>query len=221
MKFPSVTRSVTTHLKERIITGKLKGGERLHENNLSEQLGIGRPPLRESFRLLENSCLVQNIPRKGTFVTSISEEEFDEIHGIRVLLEEFAIDLFKSEQKSSFPSIEEVVKPIKIPPVYDLDDPDKLLELWKRMSNFHVKIIEESNNKYLNLFYSIIIDNLSRYQIIYLKLAGAGNDSIIAHSEILSYLKNKKYDEAKEALNKHLQVTYNRIKEKIIDHIKI
>ena len=221
MNFPSITSSVTTHLKERIITGDIKGGERLHEINLSEQLGIGRPPLRESFRLLENSCLVQNIPRKGTFVTAISEEEFDEIHGIRVLLEGFAIDQFKIEKKSSFPSIEGAVKPIVIPPVSDLEDPDKVMELWRNTSSFHLKLVEESSNKYLKLFYSIMVDNLARYQIIYLKISGAGHDSVTAHNEILSYLKNKKYDEAKESLNNHLQLTYNRTKEKIIDHIKV
>ena len=52
-------------IKDGILTGRLKPGERLLENQLAEELGVSRTPIREALRMLEIENLVDLIPRKG------------------------------------------------------------------------------------------------------------------------------------------------------------
>lgn len=51
-------------LREAIINGTLKPGERMMEIQLAEQLGVSRTPVREAIRKLELEGFVVMIPRK-------------------------------------------------------------------------------------------------------------------------------------------------------------
>jgi len=51
-----------THVREAIISGKLKPGDRLVESQLADQMQISRFPIREARRYLEKEGLVKNIP---------------------------------------------------------------------------------------------------------------------------------------------------------------
>ena len=51
-------------LRQAILRGELKPGERLMEIQLAEKLGVSRTPIREAFRLLEQEGLAVSMPRK-------------------------------------------------------------------------------------------------------------------------------------------------------------
>jgi len=59
-------------IEERIITSVLRPGERLSENELSNQLGVSRQPVREALIRLAEAGLVRVLPQRGTVVTRIS-----------------------------------------------------------------------------------------------------------------------------------------------------
>ena len=52
-------------LRQAILKGELKPGERLLELHLADRLGVSRTPIREAIRMLELEGLVLMIPRKG------------------------------------------------------------------------------------------------------------------------------------------------------------
>ena len=52
-------------LRQGILTGSLKPGERLMEIHLADRLGVSRTPIREAIRMLELEGLVTMIPRRG------------------------------------------------------------------------------------------------------------------------------------------------------------
>ncbi len=85
------------------ITGELKPGQKLNECGLSEELGISRPPLRETFRILEKDQLVVAIPRKGTYVTELSIRDFEEVCQIREMVECYVVDLLKISNVRGLP----------------------------------------------------------------------------------------------------------------------
>ena len=87
MEILSVTQSAFQYIKARILTGEFPPGEKLNESQLVELLGISRPPLREAFRLLENEHLVVNLPRRGTYVSDVSIDEFRELYQVREMIE--------------------------------------------------------------------------------------------------------------------------------------
>ena len=83
-------------LRDGILTGKLKPGERLNESRLARELHMSRIPVREALQRLEEQGLVINIQRKGMFVVSLSEEEVQKINSLRLVLEAEALVLCKA-----------------------------------------------------------------------------------------------------------------------------
>ena len=74
-------------LRQAIMNGEFKPGERLVEHRLAGQLGIGQPTLREAFKELELQGFLRKEPKRGTFVTKLSRREFRQILGVRMALE--------------------------------------------------------------------------------------------------------------------------------------
>lgn len=70
-----------------IYSSQLKPGQWIDEMQLCEQLDISRTPLREALKVLASDGLVELIPRKGSYVKTISAEELDELFPIVALLE--------------------------------------------------------------------------------------------------------------------------------------
>ena len=90
----SLAEAAAQSLREAIIAGKLKPGERLIEQKLASQLGIGQPTLREALKELEYQGFVRKLANKGrTFVTKLSTEDIRKIHQVRMVLEVLAVDL--------------------------------------------------------------------------------------------------------------------------------
>ncbi len=74
-------------LLELITRGVLRPGQHLVENELAEQLGISRQPVREAFQRLSNEGWVDLRPAQGAFVHLPTEEEADQLLAVRALLE--------------------------------------------------------------------------------------------------------------------------------------
>lgn len=80
-------------LKNLIISGKIKPGERLLYSELVDKLGVSQTPIREAFTRLENDGYLITIKRRGTFVREVSEKDIKEIFQIREMLEALAARL--------------------------------------------------------------------------------------------------------------------------------
>jgi DNA-binding GntR family transcriptional regulator len=89
---PTSLRLRTTDvLRKAIVEGRLRPGDRIVEEEVSEQLKVSRGPVREALRQLEQEGLVVSTPYRGTEVVGVSQEEVDEILvPIRLTLERFA-----------------------------------------------------------------------------------------------------------------------------------
>ena len=80
-------------LRQAILRGELKPGERLMEIQLANKLGVSRTPIREAIRKLELEGLVLMIPRKGAEVAEITEKSLKDVLEIRRALEDLAVRL--------------------------------------------------------------------------------------------------------------------------------
>jgi DNA-binding GntR family transcriptional regulator len=80
-----------TEIQRLIYIGTYKPGDKLVEEQLGEELGISRPPLREALRELAQRGIVEQLPRRGSRVVSLSSEEVAEIYSLRGVLERFAV----------------------------------------------------------------------------------------------------------------------------------
>lgn len=80
-------------LRQEILTGKLKPGERLMEIHLANKLGVSRTPIREAIRKLELEGLVIMIPRRGAEVAQITWKNLKDVLEVRRALDVLAIEL--------------------------------------------------------------------------------------------------------------------------------
>jgi DNA-binding GntR family transcriptional regulator len=83
-------------LRDAILTGKFKPGERLNESKLARQYDVSRIPVREALFQLQEQGLVMNHPRRGMFVNTLTDEEVQKINSIRIVLESEALKLCRA-----------------------------------------------------------------------------------------------------------------------------
>jgi DNA-binding GntR family transcriptional regulator len=74
-------------IRDDILSGRLKPGERLREEELTRQIGVSRTPIREALRRLENDGYTIVEANKGASVPVYNKRDVDEIYGLRALLE--------------------------------------------------------------------------------------------------------------------------------------
>src|SRR4030067_452524 len=81
---------IVDFIKDSVVSGRLKPGERVPEQEIAENLGISRTPIREAFRQLESEGFISVTPRKGAVVSPITDKDVNEFYAIKSLLEGFA-----------------------------------------------------------------------------------------------------------------------------------
>ena len=90
---PSMSTLAAEALRQMVLTGELRPGDRVIENRLTEQLGVSRPPLREAMRVLEQEGLIVQVPRKGAVVAPVTPHDIYEIVSLREEIEQIAVRL--------------------------------------------------------------------------------------------------------------------------------
>lgn len=83
--------SVCSLLRQAILKGDFKQGERLVQTELAEQIGVSRMPIREALKTLEMEGLVTLEPHRGAVVRAIKKEDIEEIYELRAILEPLAL----------------------------------------------------------------------------------------------------------------------------------
>ncbi len=84
---PALYQEVAERLRQRIFSHELPPGAWVDEQAIAEEYGISRTPLREALKVLTSEGLVTLKPRRGCYVTEISERDLDEIFDVITLLE--------------------------------------------------------------------------------------------------------------------------------------
>ena len=89
----SLGEAIRARLREHILSGELAMGQRLTEQAVAEEMGTSAGPVREAFASLCSEGLLLSLPHRGTFVSSVSQEEARGAYEVRHRLEPYAFDL--------------------------------------------------------------------------------------------------------------------------------
>ena len=87
-------KQVVQSLREAIVGGQLKPGQRLLERALCDQLGVSRTSLREGLVELEAEGLIEILPNRGPIVAAITVQLAEEVYQARAVLEALTARLF-------------------------------------------------------------------------------------------------------------------------------
>lgn len=199
-------------LKEAIIRLEIKPGSALVVEEVSEQLGVSRTPIRTALNKLMSDGLVETIPGKGTYVTRLSEQHVNDVMDIRTLLECYSIR--KAAEKRSDDDLEMlrdiVMKQDIVVQTYQHKN-DHFLD---SDYDFHLAIAEISQNPFLVNQLKILMDNFRRY-LNASTPPEISQQAYIEHSEILNYIAKQDVVEAEKYMLNHLNNVRRRVSELI------
>jgi DNA-binding GntR family transcriptional regulator len=87
----SATHRAYLALRDLIVTGAIKPGEKLKIDGLRQRLDVGASPIREALSLLTSDNLVERLDQRGFRAAAVSVENFEEILRLRCTLEDLAL----------------------------------------------------------------------------------------------------------------------------------
>lgn len=195
-----LSNSLLGKLQKDILTGKLKPGQKLTEQDLCKTYGVSRTPVREALRQLETDGLVENILNRGAFVIGMTDQDYEDMFELRKAYEvqavKWAIERITEEE------LERLEETFEFMEFYTFrNDVDKMLTI---NSGFHQVIYEASHNRMLKKL-------LASYQS-YLKYKGAEaayDDDYLTivleeHRAIFKAFKDKDVEAGALAMEKHI-----------------
>jgi DNA-binding GntR family transcriptional regulator len=89
----TIREFVYEQMKDKILTGVYRPGERLIETNLAQDLDVSRTPIRDALNRLESQGLVETLPHRGIFVTRLTEKKLRDFYQTRAVMEGLAAKL--------------------------------------------------------------------------------------------------------------------------------
>lgn len=187
-------------LRQAILTGELKPGERLMEIHLADRLGVSRTPIREAIRKLELEGLVVMIPRKGAQVAKITEKNLKDVLEVRRALDTLAVrlackrmdDTYKKQLREA---CDEFAKVVKCSNTKDITEADV---------RFHDIINQSTGNDRLIQLVNNLAEQMYRYRLEYIKDAAYHNRLIDEHEEIYNAILERDEESAAKAVVVHI-----------------
>lgn len=194
-------------LREAIIVGELKPGERLMEVQLADKMGVSRTPVREAIRKLELEGLVNMVPRKGAQVADLSVKDIMDVLEVRATLDGLATAL--SAQRIT----EEECKELKHINTQFINymEKDNLQGSIKKDVEFHDIIYRSSRNEKLIQIANNLREQVQRFRVIYLKDYISSKDIIKEHADIIEAVTNKNSTLSQEYAQKHIKTQESAI----------
>lgn len=197
---PALYERVAERLRARIFSHELKPGGWIDEQALAQEYGISRTPLREALKVLASEGLVVLKPRRGCYVTELSEQDLDEVFPVMALLEgKVAFEAARRLASADFLRLGAIHKELEHQAA--ANNADGFFEANQR---FHAALQEIAGNRYL----AQLIDDARKVIKLTrrdsLRLTGRIAQSLAEHRGILAALKDKDGALAAQRMHDHL-----------------
>ncbi len=187
-------------MRDLIVRGDLRPGERLNERLLCEQLGISRTPLREAIKFLASEGLVDLMPHRGAVVTALDTQRL--AHALEVMgaLEALAGEL--ACRHASEKRIAEIrALHAEMLAMYARKD---LAGYFRFNQAIHLAIVEASGNPVLATMYRQLNVNARRARYMANLSKERWDAAVREHEQILVALEKRDVPALQRLLRDHL-----------------
>lgn len=200
---------VYEELKLLILTGKISPGMRLMEEELAEDMGVSRTPIREAIRKLEKEGLITIEPRRGAYVSQISTKDMVEILEVRQNMEGLAAELaaqrMSEEDKEKLRNIAKAYE--------DAVAAGDMAEMIRCDTTFHHIIVEATQNKILIQMVEQLQEMVLRFRYVYYDNFKRAEQMLSEHQAIYEAIAGGNTEVARESANVHI----DRLKSLILE----
>ncbi|MBT0652138.1 GntR family transcriptional regulator [Geomobilimonas luticola] len=200
-KHLTLREKILETIRDAIMSGGLKPGEKVAEPELAERFGISRTPIREAFRQLESEGYLTVIPRKGAVVTAFSPRDVEEFYAIKSILEGYAARC--ACEKLSDKDLEKLdAINAKLRQMADEGD---VRHFFKIHNDFHDLFIRASDNDKLQELISNLLNKFQRLRVASLSLPGRMHISVQEHEKIIEAFRKRNADLAERLVRKNAE----------------
>ncbi len=196
LEYKDLSYKAYIQLKELILSGELKPGEKIAQESIAQKLGISRMPLHKAFQMLENEMLVESVPRRGIFVKGNDLKIIADAFECREAIESVASRKLAMEAtEEDFDQLQKLFEPF-------LDDPANAnLEQYQEADHeFHTLIIKLTGNSILMKMEVLgnVLINSYRHGLI-----RSPEETLPEHFAIIDAMRNRDADLAEKLIRQH------------------
>jgi len=186
-------------IKRRILAGDFAADDRLREINVADHLGMGRTPVREALKRLEDEGLLTHEPRRGLVVTRIDQRGVTELYAMREVLEGAAAEF--AARHATDAEIENMAAILE-------DERQPGADAVALNLAFHNAIYAAAHNRHLIRSLNAVTDTtylLGRSTLAVQQRAAKANEE---HSAIIAAIRARDPQAAGEAARHHIRQAY-------------
>jgi DNA-binding GntR family transcriptional regulator len=188
----SSSTALYEQLAERIMKGELPEGARMTENELAEEFGVSRTPVREALKLLNHTGLVTKLPTRGYAARALDLAATDQLYTVRAALEELAVELAaKSVGTPAFETFKRDIAGF---------DPSQ----QGKTDSFHERLAVLADNDYLCRCLGEIYARTAAYRRLDNALQGRAEAADHDHRRIVELLEAGDVGEARRIVREHI-----------------
>ena len=187
-------------LRQSILTGELKPGERLMEIHLADKLGVSRTPVREAIRRLELEGLVTMFPRRGAEVAQITEKSMNDVLAVRRTLDALCAELACDRiTEDGLEALRHACEHFE--QCVSTGDAKKIAQADVAL---HDIIVEATGNQRLIQLVNNLSEQMYRYRFEYIKDSSQHETLVREHRIIYQSIVDKDKDTAAAAAKTHI-----------------
>ncbi len=139
-------------IRKSVINGELAPGQQVVESEIARLLAVSQAPVRDAVKRLAHEGLLTHIPRRGHFVTEVSEEDERQAREVRVPLEELAGRLAaQNAGKEELEELKEIVTALRSAAVSNDVATFRDLDIA-----FHTRVCEAGHNAFLTRLWNVM-----------------------------------------------------------------
>ncbi len=192
---------IADNLREMIMSGELREGDKIKENVLCDMMGISKTPLREALRVLSAEGLIRLVPNRGSYVTTPTFEEIKEMFDVMRVLEgvcaRTAVEKMRNRDLSKLEKLHQ-----KLEENFRRKDQKEYIH---QNNLYHAFVQELAGNKTLNQIVNGLRQKILLYRFQSLNLPGRFEQSIQEHRSLLAAFRDKDPKKAEMLMKSHLK----------------
>jgi DNA-binding GntR family transcriptional regulator len=196
----SLHDEVAARLRDRIFSGELVPGSFIDEPALCAQLSISRTPLREALKVLTAEGLLRHEPRRGCFVSQITEQDLDDIFPVIALLEgRCAFEAARNATDADLQALQQLHDRLQ-----RSAQAKRITEYYEANFAIHEAIIVLANNRWLAQVIGDLRKIVKLARLQQLHAPGRLEQSLSEHMAVYAALKARDAEGAEAAMRTHL-----------------
>jgi len=211
-----VRERVYHSIKNDILCGTHRMGQRLSLHDLAQQYHVSKTPIKEALRALQHEGLVEIIPRVGYFVSYMTVEDVRNLFQLRLILEGASAELAAKSITE-----QELLELEKIPCSWVTGDIDSYVQYLQDNREFHVRVALATQNQDLADLIGSLLDRMQALLLWELELRNRPEEFADEHRQLVAALRKRDCALARQVMEEAIEKTREALLEAVMSGARL